>query len=298
MARQLPPLRAVAYFEAVAERQSLVEAASQLGVTKAAVSQQLRLLESYLGVALFDRSGRRLELTDAGQRYYVAAESALEGLERATQVLSRQRSRRSLRITVLPAFAALWLAHRLQEFQAGRPDLDIEISSDPALVDFSRSDAHLGIRFGVGEGSGLTTTALGHDRLVPVCSPAYAKRMALFEPPDVQRCRLLHDTYWHDDWQRWSAACGLTLSRRQEGQYFSLYSVAIDAARAGGGIAMGHERLVETFIARGDLVKPFSQSLEAHSPYSLVRPRRSDGLSFVRAFESWLQAAFCGPTAS
>ncbi len=288
-------MRAVAYFEAVAERRSLVEAAGQLGVTKAAVSQQLRLLEAYLGVALFDRSGRRLELTDAGQRYYVAAESALAGLESATRRLSRQRSRRSLRITVLPAFASLWLAQRLHEFQAGRPDLDIELTSDPAVVDFSRSDAHLGIRFGAEDAAGLTTTPLGHDRLTPVCSPDFAKRMALVEASDFRRCRLLHDTYWHDDWQRWCAAIDQPLSRRQEGQYFSLYSVAIDAARAGGGIAIGHERLVETLIGRGELVKPFEEGVPARAAYSLVRPRRSDSLSFVRAFESWLKAAFLGP---
>ncbi len=245
MVRRLPPLRAVAYFEAVAERQSLVAAAAELGVSKGAVSRQLRQLEAYLGLALFDRSGRRLALTDAGQRYYVAVPNALEELETVAQRLSRQRERRSLRITVLPAFASLWLAHRLQEFQAGRPDLDIEISADAALVDFSRSDAHLGIRFGGEQAAGLTSRVLGIDCLTPMCSPVYAERLALREPSD-----LLHDTYWHDDWQRWCAAAAIALPESQEGQYFSHYSVAIDAALAGGGLAMGHGLLIATLLPR------------------------------------------------
>ncbi len=296
MWRRLPPLRAVAYFEAAAELKSLVRTAERLGVTKGAVSQQIRQLEEYLGLALFDRSGRSLELTDAGQRYYVAAQSALDGLERATQRLSRQRQRRSLRVTVLPAFAALWLAPRLQAFQEDHPEVDIEISSDAALVDFSRSDAHLGIRFGSGEAAGLTTTALGLDRLSPLCSPGYARRLALESPDDLARCRLLHDTYWHDDWRRWCDAVGFPLARGQPGQYFSLYSVAIDVARAGGGLAMGHDLLVEDLVRRGDLVRPFAAAIEAAAPYTLVRPQRSDGVSIVADFEAWVRAAFtAGP---
>ncbi len=292
MVRRLPPLRAVAYFEAVAERKSLVAAAGRLGVTKGAVSQQIRQLEVYLGLALFDRSGRSLELTDAGQRYYVAAQACLEGLERATERLSRLRQRRSLRITVLPAFAALWLVQRLRLFQDLHPDLDIEVSSDAALVDFSRSDAHLGIRFGPGAAAGLSTTPLALDRLSPVCSPDYARRMGLSVPADLLRCRLLHDTYWHDDWQRWGAGVGLPLSDGQEGQYFSLYSVAIEAARAGGGLAMGHDILVEPLVRRGELIRPFAEGIQAAQPYSLVRPRRSDNLASVRDFEDWITAAF------
>ena len=292
MPRRLPPLRAVSYFEAVAERRSLVEAAGALGVTKGAVSQQIRALEQYLGVALFDRTGRRLDLTDAGQRYYVAAQAALEGLEAATARLARQRLRRSFRITALPAFVSLWMASRLSDFQAAHEDVDIEVLSDASLVDFSRSDAHAGIRFGSGEAAGLVTRTIAIDRLTPVCSPDYARAHGLSRPEDLAPCRLLHDTYWHDDWQRWSASCGFAPAARQAGQHFSAYSVVVDIARSGGGVAIGHMLLLRDMLDRGELVAPFAASVPAREPYTLVRPGHGEAPGFVAAFEDWLVAAF------
>ena len=292
MVRHLPPLRAVLHFEAVANQGTLAAAAGLLGVSKGAVSQQLRQLEEFLGVALFDRSGRSLQLTDAGQRFFVATQSAFDGLESATARLSRQRQRRSLRLTVLPAFASLWLVQRLDQFQSRFPELDIEISSDASLVDFSRSDAHLGVRFGAGDAAGLISSELAVDELTPVCSPAYAKRLKLKQPSDVSRCRLLHDTYWHDDWMRWCEASGAEVPTGQEGQYFSLYSVAIDAAQAGGGIAMGHRLLIRDLVLGKQLVEPFRKTVPAREPYALVKPERSVEASFVTAFEEWISGAF------
>ena len=289
MRRQLPPLRAIEHFEAVAEHGNLNRASEQLGVTKGAVSQQIRKLEEFLGVALFQRSGRSLILTDAGQRYYAAVRSSLETLEDATLRLRRQRQRRSFRLSVLPAFASMWLAHRIHHFQSEYDDLDIEVGSDASLVDFSRSDAHVGLRFGRGPGSDVVSVELTIDDLYPVCSAQYRDDLDINKPEDLQRCRLLHDTVWQDDWPRWYAAVGAHLSDAQEGQYFSLYSVAIDVARAGGGVAIGHDLLVRDLVSRGDLVRPFSTTIKAREAYYLVWPGRSGDLSFVRGFAQWLK---------
>ncbi|MGO1120359.1 LysR substrate-binding domain-containing protein [Rhodovibrionaceae bacterium A322] len=294
MRRKLPPLRAVEYFEAVAEQESIVAAAEQLGVTKGAVSQQVRLLEEYLGSALFVRSGRSLSLSDAGQRYYAAVQTSLSTLETATRRLTRQRTRKSFRLTVLPAFASMWLVHRLIEFQELYPDIDIEMAADAAMADFSRSDAHMGIRYSRGDVSGLQATELCRDRLFPVCSADYQQKMALESPSDLARCRLLHDTYWNEDWQSWCRGTGVLLPNRQEGQYFTLYSVAVDAARSGGGVAMGHKLLVEDLVRKGDLVRPFSESVCAPEPYVLVQPKQDKQLSFVRGFEHWLKEQLAG----
>ncbi|MDJ0951530.1 MAG: LysR substrate-binding domain-containing protein [Alphaproteobacteria bacterium] len=297
MRRRLPPLRAIRCFEAAADHENLVVAADMLGVTKGAVSQQIKLLEQYLGVALFDRAGRGLALTDAGRRYHSAVRTSLATLERATDQIARQRSRGTFRLTVLPAFASMWLVHRLADYQERHPNIDIEISADAAMVDFSRSDAHLGIRYAKGDATGLSVRILGHDRLFPVCSPAYRDAQRIGTAADLARCRLLHDTYWHDDWTRWAAGTGTALPNLQEGQYFTLYSVAIDAARSGGGVAMGHALLVGDMLARGDLVRPFAESVTAREPYVLVRPARADHLDFVRAFERWIADRLAGTDA-
>lgn len=286
--RRLPPLRAVQYFEAAADCESLVEAASELGVTKGAVGQQVRVLEAYLGLALFERVGRGIRLTDAGRRYHSATRVALSGLERETERLSPSTARGTLRLSVLPAFASMWLVHRLSAFQDAHPRLSIELSSDAALVDFAKSDAHLGIRYADGVEAGVASIELCRDTIYPVCSPAYRDAIAPRGPEDLARCRLLHDNYWGDDWAVWSGAAGICPPEAREGQYFTLYSVAIDAARSGAGLAMGHDLLVRDLVARGDLVRPFTITALAPRPYRLVRPRRADHLSFVRAFEGWI----------
>lgn len=286
--RRLPPLRSVQYFEAAAECESLVDAAEQLGVTKGAVGQQVRILEEYLGLALFQRVGRGIRLTDAGRRYHSATRVALSGLERETERLAPLTARHTLRLSVLPAFASMWLVHRLAAFQDAHPRLSIELSSEASLVDFSKSDAHLGIRSAAEAEAGVTSIELCRDAIYPVCSPAYRDAINPSGPKDLARCRLLHDNFWGDDWAVWSRAAGVPPPEAREGQYFTLYSVAIDAARSGAGMAMGHDLLVRDLVARGDLVRPFEEATQAPRPYRLVRPRRADHLTFVRAFEAWI----------
>ena len=175
--------------------------------------------------------------------------------------------------------------------------LDIVVSADADMVDFSRSDAQLGIRYGSAGTEGLAATCLGRDSLMPVCSAAYADSMAIRGPEDLDRCLLLHDTFWSDDWARWLADAGVAESLGGEGQFFTHYSMAIDTARAGGGIAMGHRLLLRDFIARGELVCPLQRSIAARQEYFVVVPEKSAHLDYVKRFRDWLVAAF-GETAA
>lgn len=288
MRRRLPPLRAVQYFEAAAERENFALAAEALGVSKGAVSQQVKLLEQALGAQLFQRSGRGLRLTDAGRRYLGAVRSALSTLEQATTRLSGPQGRNLLRLSVLPAFASLWLVPRLAEFQDRHPQIDVEISADAAMVDFERDDAHIGIRYAKGNARNLTVVPLGRDRLFPVCSPAYRTAQRLEAPADLARCRLLHDTYWASDWARWAGSLALALPNIGSGQYFTHTSMALDAAKAGAGVVVGHELLVRSDLATGALVQPFAHSIEAEEQYYMVHPSRAQHLGQVRMFEAWL----------
>lgn len=298
MARRIPPLKAVHYFEVAAEYESFSRAAEDLLVSKGAVSQQISQLEQYLGVALFRRVGRRVMLTDTGRRYHSAARNAFTILETETDRIIGARRRGSLKVTVLPAFASLFLVPRLPEFQAAEKHLDIAIAAEAELVDFTRSDAHIGIRYGAvpaaGAPGGLTGRALGHDQLTPVCTPAYAARHGIREPADLARAVLLHDTYWSDDWPRWLTAAGMADQLGGEGQFFTHYAMAIDTARADGGIAMGHRLLLRDLIDRGDLICPLDISIPSRHPYVIVVPEQAAHLDHVKRFRRWLVSAFAG----
>ena len=292
MVRSIPPLKAVRYFELAAEHESFVTAAEHLRVSKGAISQQIKQLEQFLGVSLFRRTGRRVVLTDAGRRYHSAVRNAFNILEKETERLAGSRLRGQLKITVLPAFASIWLVPRLPGFQQSMPHIDIIVSADAEMVDFSRSDAQLGIRYGTKDADGLTSTCLGHDLLSPVCSPDYAERLAIRSAEDLSRCLLLHDTYWSDDWMRWLSMAGVAGSTGGDGQYFTHYSMAIDTARAGGGIAMGHKLLLRDLMSRNELVCPLELEIPAQQGYFVVVPDKAAHLDYVKRFRSWLTTSF------
>ena len=292
MPRLFPSLKAVRYFELAAEHESFVRAADDLRVSKGAVSQQVKKLEQFLGVSLFRRTGRRVTLTDAGRRYHSAVRNAFNILEKETERIAGSRVRGQLKITVLPAFASMWLVPRLSDFQKTMPHIDIVVSADPEMVDFTRSDAQLGIRYGTTDADGLTATYLGRDALSPVCTPEYAETMNITRPADLSRCLLLHDTYWSDDWTRWLSEAGVAGSLGGDGQFFTHYSMAIGTARAGGGIAMGHQQLLRDLIARQELVCPLEQTITAEQGYFVVVPDKSAHLDYVKRFQNWLTASF------
>lgn len=294
MRRRLPPLRTVQYFEAAAEHENFVVAAEEIGVSKGAISQQVKLLEQFLGQQLFARSGRGVRLTDTGRRYHSAVRNALSTLERATVRLAGPQGRNVLRLSVVPAFASMWLVPRLSDFQDRFPTIDTQISAEAEMIDFERDDAHIGIRYSLGNARNLTSVPLGRDVIFPVCSPHYRATHGLAAPQDLARCRLLHDTIWSGDWPRWAAAVGVTLPNLGAGQYFTLYSMAIDAARSGAGVAMGHELLVRHELDSGRLVRPFEASVEAEEQYYMVHPRRAAHLDFVKNFEAWLAERIAG----
>lgn len=294
MRRVLPPLRAVQYFERAAERESFSDAAEDLSVSKGSISQQVRQLESYLGVQLFRKSGRRVALTDAGRRYHSAVRNALNILEAETERTVGSRKRVTLRITALPAFASVWLVPRLDAFQKLYPHLDIEISADAEIVDFNRSDAQVGIRYGGPSQEGVTSTHLGTDTLFPVCAPAYRDAMVLKRPGDLSKCRLLHDTYWRDDWSRWLAAASAENCAGRDSQFYTHYSMVIDAARAGAGVAIGHGMLIADLLERGELVRLFDRTIDAQEGYFAVIPERARHLDYVGRFRDWLVSAVYG----
>lgn len=292
MKRLMPPLRSVHYFEVAAERESFTQAAEDLSVSKGAISQQVQLLEVYLGVQLFRKSGRGIQLTDAGRRYHSAVRNAFNILEAETERIVGSKVRSTLRVTALPAIASIWLVPRLAAFQKLVPHLDIEVSAEAEVIDFNRSDAQIGIRYGEPTSNELAVYPLGADLLRPVCSPAYAKAMEIQSPRDLARCRLLHDTYWRDDWSRWLSASSAEDYAGHDSQFYTHYSMAIQAARSGAGVAIGHSMLDHELIAKGELVPLFDLAIEANEGYYAVVPHRAKHLDYVSKFREWLEEQF------
>ncbi len=289
MKRLIPPLRAVQYFERAAERESFTDAANELNISKGSVSQQVRLLESYLGVQLFRKSGRRIVLTDTGRRYHSAVRNAFNILESETERIVGSKMRTTLRVTALPAIASIRLVPKLAEFQKLIPNLDIEVSAEAEIIDFNRSDAQVGIRYGGSNFDGLEVTHLGVDVLRPVCSPSYAKALSIQTPEDLNRCRLLHDTYWHDDWTRWLFAASIENCAGCDSQFYTHYSMAIEAARSGAGVAIGHKMLDIDLINNGELVSPFDITIDANQAYYAIVSERAMHLDYVCKFRDWLK---------
>jgi len=290
--RRLPPLNSIRAFEAAAERESFAAAADELGVTQGAVSQQIKILEDYLGQKLFIRAGRGVVLSDVGRRFHSVVRVALNALELETARYVTPKSASTIKFTVLPAIASLWLVPRLETFQKLRPNVQLQISADPEIVDFARSDFHIGIRYGSGHVEQCRSVNLGYDRLYPVCSPAYLAENPVAEASDLSRCRLLHDTFWHEDWDRWKKAYAPLVDSHVTGQYFTHYSLAVDVARAGGGILMAHERLLRNFLENGELVPVINQSIPSSMEYYVVYPMRVAHLGPVKDFAAWMTENF------
>ena len=171
MLRRLPPLNAVKTFEAAARNESFTRAAEELGVTQAAVSQQVKALEVTLGIKLFNRERQRLVITEAGREYLAVVRDALDRLVLGTGRLIQRQSSGVLTISTSPDFAAKWLVHRLGQFAATHPEIDLRVSATVQHVDLSREQMDVAVRHGEGNWSNLDVVRLCAERLFPVCSP-------------------------------------------------------------------------------------------------------------------------------
>jgi LysR family glycine cleavage system transcriptional activator len=288
MPRTLPPLNAVRAFEAAARHASFARAASELNVTAGAISQQVRALEQYLGRRLFRRLNRGVELTEIGAAYRREVVDLLDRLAAVTEEVRATRGLSRLRITALPALAEKWLVPRLPRFQAMHPDIRVEVSAEPEVIDFTLADFDVGLRFTDGRHADLQVELLFKDRIFPVCSPALMKEAPLRRPRDIAGHVLLHDHNWKGDWQRWLRAARVSGIDVASGPTFTLYNMALEAAGKGLGIAIGHEALVSDDLAVGRLIAPFKLRVPTAHAHYLVYPRWLARRPAVRAFRAWL----------
>jgi LysR family transcriptional regulator, glycine cleavage system transcriptional activator len=288
MRRRLPSLNALKAFEAAARHESFTHAAAELFVTQGAVSQQVKALESELGVRLFRRDRQRLVITDAGRSYLEVVRDAFDRLGTGTERLLQRQKSGVLTITTSPDFAAKWLVHRLGRFSEAHPEIDLRVSASIQHVDFAREDFDLAIRHGEGHWPGLHVTRLCSEELFPVCSPKLLSgRGALRSPRDIRHHRLLY-TNSTTGWTKWLAAVGVDGTDFNRGTLFNQSSMAIDAAADGQGIALARTALVARDLISGRLVRPFREALEAPFAYWIVCPKAAADLPKIALFREWL----------
>ncbi|MGN4068817.1 transcriptional regulator GcvA [Burkholderia gladioli] len=287
--RKLPPLNALRAFEAAARHESFSRAADELFVTHGAISHQVRALEEELGVPLFVRHGKRLSLTESGERYARQVRAALTILLDATQDVRAADRGNRLVVSSLQSFAARWITPRVGSFIDRHPDIDLELQSTNSLTDFSRDDVDIAIRFGNGHYPGLHVEKLFDEMFFPACAPGLNGGVLPREPADLARYPLLRS----DDelWRPWFDAAGLeTLSEPKRGLLFQDSSQLVQAAIDGQGIALVRRSLAAAELDAGRIVRLFD--IDGPSPwhgYFVCLPSRL-AAPRVQAFRTWLLA--------
>jgi LysR family glycine cleavage system transcriptional activator len=289
MARFLPPLNALKAFEAAARHVSFTVAAEELSVSHAAVSRHIRELEAWLGVKLFVRTGRGVELTERGKAYIVEVTRGFDCLGNATEAVSarRRRRRQQLVVSVEPSFAALWLVPRLGRFTAANPDVELVLDSTNRLVDFSRGEADVGVRYGRGVWSNVAADRLTVTRLAPVCSPVLLARTPLASPADLPPALLLQEES-RRYWSEWLALAGVAGRIAPEGPTLGLH-LTIPAAEAGQGFALADEVISGDALVGGRLVRPFAMAIESYAYYFVRAADRKETKAMI-AFHAWVQS--------
>ncbi|MEM7598562.1 MAG: transcriptional regulator GcvA [Pseudomonadota bacterium] len=291
MPERLPPLTALRAFDAAARHMSFQKAAAELNVTPAALSFQIKSLEEHLGAPLFRRLNRAVELTEAGRALAPGARDGFEALGAAWRQASRIHDQSSLTVTAGPAFTATWLAPRLFSFAQAHPEIELRLSATFGIVDLTRSEVDVAIRFGYGpDPEELYSERFLGDWVTPVMSPELAAQYPGYD--GLQKIPLIHakDITFLDppaDWPAWFHAVGLP-ERDWTGQQYSQADHAIDAALSGAGAVMARISFAGRFIRDGRLVAPFRPALDTIAHYRFVCAKGAETLPNIRAFREWL----------
>lgn len=291
--RDLPPLNAVRAFEAAARHGSFKEAAAELGVTHGAISQQVKLLEDWLGSpALFRRLSRRVVLTPSGAALLAEFGPALD---RITTAVLQHRGRRGatpatvLRVNALATFSLRWLLPRLTLFRTERPDIEVRLTTSNEPLDALPEAFDVVIRGGPDVFHGYTSRLLLSERRLPVCKPSLLAKRSLRNVDDLSRHTLLHVTSMPRLWQDWLAAAGHAGLKAPSSLTFDHFYLTIQAAVDGLGVAMGPTALVADDLAAGRLVTPFPDiSLPARSYFAYI-PESLGADPVITLFCDWLE---------
>jgi len=294
MSTRLPSLNALRAFEAAGRHLSFSKAAEELHVTPAAVGHQVKALEQDLGVVLFDRLNRALQLTASGQSLLPGVSDVFYRLTEVVQTFRRRDANRPLTVSMPPSFGASWVIPRLERFRDRHPDIDVRLDADNRIVDLIHDDVDVGLRYGLGDYPGMRVDSLLSEEVFPVCSPRLLEgEHPLRELEDLRRHTLLHvdgfvqDDYW-PDWDMWLRSAGMSDLEVRRSLRFSQTTLALQAAVAGQGVALGSRVLAGNELAQGRLVRPFAHGTRMSFAYYMVCPEALADEPRIAAFREWI----------
>jgi LysR family glycine cleavage system transcriptional activator len=289
MRRKLPPLNALRAFEASGRYSSFTGAAKELLVTQGAVSRHVSLLEDWLGVKLFLRTSRGIELTRKGESYIRALSNAFDQIDDATREVRDEADGAVLRLKLPPTFAMRWLVPRLTRFHRQHPKIAIQIVTSHEPANFRLEDVDVSVHSHPYPPEGQGHRRLFREVLMPVCSPALlVSGPALAEPKDLARHTLLSSRNRPMDWSRWLVEAGqpeLDTSGRID---FDNAALAYQAAIDNLGVMIAVRELVEDDLRSGRLVAPFDLQVTTPGAYYLAYSQAAAKSPQLTAFEAWL----------
>ncbi|CAM0557532.1 Glycine cleavage system transcriptional activator [Vreelandella titanicae] len=288
MSHPLLPLNPLRAFEVAARLRSLTRAADELHVSQVAVSRQVKVLEDYLGVALFNRLHRGIELTQEGAELYAGVKNAFRELENASRKVSRRNKRDVLSIQSYTTFSQRWLIPRLADFHNRNPLLEVKLSSSLKPVDFQTQSVDAAIRSGHGDWPGLHAEKLVDIELIPIVSAALWEAEGLAKN-DIAKVRRLHSMARPDDWKTWLAESGLEGMDAEAGMKFDNSALAYEAASMNIGAAIAIKVFVERQLQEGSFVALSDTVCRTGEAYYLTWPKDARPSDALIKFLEWMK---------
>jgi LysR family glycine cleavage system transcriptional activator len=282
-------LRALTAFEAAARLGSFRLAAGELGITRSAVSHQVKALDQRLGILFFRRDARRAELTQAGHIYYPAIREAFDQIETQTRALRPTVNDNELTIQVYFTVALKWLIPRLHDFERRYPDMKVRLSTSYFDWDFDEKHVDAGIILARNKSPQHYYRPLFRSLLTPVCAPELMKGPnAIKTPQDLKRHKLLYVYTAEEDWQLWFEAAGVKGLKLSDRLAVDSYILAQEAALEGRGVAMTIGPFATEEIKTGRLVQPFPLLVPHRHQWQFACNSEHRMKPKIKRFEDWL----------
>jgi LysR family glycine cleavage system transcriptional activator len=286
----MPPLNALRAFEAASRHLSFANAAAELHVTPAALSQQIKSLEAHLGAPVFLRLNRRVELTDIGRMLSPGVADGFEALQGAWSSALRRVEKQHLTVTAGPAFMAGWLAPRMGSFVTAHPEIELRLTASLRMLNFERDEIDLAVRFGSGDDEGYFSEEMFVDWVTPMVAPSLADQLK--SPQDVCDLPMIKQESGGrlQDYESWDEWCEVfDLPKNASGPVFTTPDAALTYAVNGSGVVLGRLSLAQHLLQAGQLVMPLRESLRRNLRYRLVCPLGVEEESNVKVFRSWIK---------
>ena len=294
MKHKLPTFGLLNTFEVAARHLSFTVASQELCLTQGAVSRQIKALEDQIGVILFLRKHRAIELTPEGVELYKVVTRSLDDIGACLEAMRNNTAFPQITVAASVSFAYYWLMPRLEKFSEVHPEIDLRILASDQKVDLTRDGVDVAILFGHGMWDGVDALPLFGETVYPVCSPTYlAAHPELRQASDMLDQTLLHleggGNIWGSvNWQIWLAMQGVTATPVRRGIQLNSYPMVLQAAEAGRGVALGWSYIVDEMLQDGRLVRPGNASLDTRNGYYLGTTKECKSNPEVKVFSQWI----------